>query len=91
MVIKGKYYLELYQSPSTNELEVMVHESKHRALKSRDKHTINIIEVDIDELKHTHDVVGQSEQLKAFNCINFEDGHGICETQCDYCKRVKGF
>jgi hypothetical protein len=38
-----------------------------------------------------HDVVGRSEQLKAFNCVNFEDGHGICETQCDYCKRVKGF
>jgi hypothetical protein len=38
-----------------------------------------------------HDVVGRSEQLKAFNCINFRDGHGICETQCDYCKRVKGF
>jgi hypothetical protein len=38
-----------------------------------------------------HDVVGRSEQLKAFNCVDFEDGHGICETQCDYCKRVKGF
>jgi hypothetical protein len=36
-------------------------------------------------------VVGQSEQLKAFNCVNFEDEHGICKEQCDYCKRVKGF
>lgn len=36
-------------------------------------------------------VVGQSEQLKAFNCVNFVDGHGICEKQCNYCKRVKGF
>ena len=50
MVIKGKYYLDLFQLPD-GPLEVMVHESKHRALKSRDKHTINIIEVDIDELK----------------------------------------
>jgi hypothetical protein len=38
-----------------------------------------------------HDDVGRSELLKAFNCVNFEDGHEICETQCDYCKRVKGF
>ena len=37
------------------------------------------------------DVVGRSEQLKAFNCVNFVDGHGICKTQCEYCKRVKGF
>jgi len=50
MVIKGKYYLELFQLPD-GPLEVMVHESKPRALKSRDKQTINIIEVDIDELK----------------------------------------
>ncbi len=36
-------------------------------------------------------VKAQSEQLKAFNCVNFEDEHGICKEQCDYCKRVKGF
>ena len=35
--------------------------------------------------------VERSEQLKAFNCVNFEDEHGICKAQCDYCKRVKGF
>jgi hypothetical protein len=35
--------------------------------------------------------VERSEQLKAFNCVNFEDEHGICKEQCDYCKRVKGF
>jgi len=51
MTLQGKYYLELYQSPSTNELEVLVHKSKERALKSRNEHTINIIEVDVDELK----------------------------------------
>jgi len=36
-------------------------------------------------------VVGQSEQLPCDYCGDFEDGHGICETQCDYCKSVKGF
>jgi hypothetical protein len=46
---------------------------------------------DFVEALRIHDVVEQSEQLKAFNCVNFEDGHEICKTQCDYCKRVKGF
>jgi hypothetical protein len=73
MVIQGKYYLELFQSPSTNELEVMVHKSKERALKSRDECTINIIEVDIDELKHTPDV----------SC------GGICEDYDEDCKEAK--
>jgi hypothetical protein len=45
----------------------------------------------VREALRIHDVVGQSEQLKAFNCVNFEDEHGICKEQCDYCKRVKGF
>jgi hypothetical protein len=45
----------------------------------------------VREALRIHDVVGPSEQLKAFNCVNFEDEHGICKEQCDYCKRVKGF
>jgi hypothetical protein len=84
MTLQGKYYLELFQSPSTNELEVMVHKSKERALKSRDECTINIIEVDIDELKHTPAVVGRSEQ---FYCASDKDyRYERCEEQCHLCK-----
>ena len=37
-------------------------------------------------------VVGQSEQLKTFNCINLvDDGFDPCKEQCLYCRDVKGF
>lgn len=37
------------------------------------------------------DVVGRSEQLKTFNCINLVDGFEPCKEQCLYCRNVKGF
>jgi hypothetical protein len=36
-------------------------------------------------------VVGQSEQLKTFNCISLVDGFDPCKEQCLYCRDVKGF
>lgn len=43
---KEKYYLEMYKN-GDGEMQVMVHETKLKAERSRDRHTIRIIEVEL--------------------------------------------